>query len=150
MERSLSFTILGEPASKANSRRLVRFGKRIASIKSDKARAYAEAVAAQVPVLNKLMEGELRVDCTIYYASERPDLDPSIIWDALQGRIYKNDRQLREQHLFHEIDRERPRAELTITERRSVSVEGGDPPGRKGRRVRNAAGKAAGGSVDAQ
>lgn len=139
MGRSVSYTILGEPASKANSRKLVRFGNRPASIRSDKARAYADAVAMQVPILDPLMEGELRVECTIYYASQRPDLDPSIIWDALQGRVYSNDRQLREQHLFHEIDRHRPRAEITITERRSEAVESGDPPGGKGRRVRKAA-----------
>lgn len=139
MGRSVSYTILGEPASKANSRKLVRFGNRPASIRSDKARAYADAVAMQVPILDPLMEGELRVECTIYYASQRPDLDPSIIWDALQGRVYKNDRQLREQHLFHEIDRHRPRAEITITERRSKAVEGGDPPGGKGHRVRKTA-----------
>lgn len=139
MGRSVSYTILGEPASKANSRKLVRFGNRPASIRSDKARAYADAVAMQVPILDPLMEGELRVECTIYYASQRPDLDPSIIWDALQGRVYKNDRQLREQHLFHEIDRHRPRAEITITERRSEAVESGDPTGGKGRRVRKSA-----------
>jgi Holliday junction resolvase RusA-like endonuclease len=139
MERTISYIILGEPASKANSRRLVRFGKRVASIKSDKARAYVDAVIAQVPVLNPLMEGELRVDCTIYYASERPDLDPSCLWDALQGRVYKNDRQLREQHLYHQIDRERPRAEVTFTERRGAPVEGGGPPGRKRSRNRDVA-----------
>lgn len=139
MGRSVSYTILGEPASKANSRKLVRFGGRPAFIKSDKARAYAQAVAMQVPILDPLLEGELRVDCTIFYASERPDLDPSVIWDALQGRVFRNDRQLREQHLFHEIDRHRPRAEITITERRSEAVESSDPPGGKRRRVRSSA-----------
>lgn len=150
MDRSVSYTILGEPASKANSRKIVRFGKRMASIKSDKARAYVEAVAAQVPVLTNLLEGELRVDCTIYYASERPDLDPSALWDALQGRVYKNDRQLREQHLHHRIDRQRPRVEVTFTERRSDAVESGGPASHKRRVNRNAAREAGGGDVDAQ
>ena len=36
--REHSFTIDGEPASKANSRKIVMFGKRPAVIKSDKAR----------------------------------------------------------------------------------------------------------------
>ena len=52
----------------------------------------------------------------VFYASERPDLDPSLILDALQGRVYANDRAVREMHLFHHIDRENPRAELTLCE----------------------------------
>lgn len=106
--------ILGEPASKANSRRLVRFGNRPGIIKSHKARDYLQMVAAQVRPLPELMDGPLSFTARIFYASNRPDLDPSVILDALQGRIYKNDRQVREMHLFHDIDRENPRAEIAI------------------------------------
>lgn len=107
-------TIYGEPASKANSRKIVRFGNRPGIIKSEKARGYLQLVAMQVRPLPELLDGPLSFTATIYYASHRPDLDPSVILDALQGRIYKNDRQVREMHLFHAIDRERPRAEIRI------------------------------------
>ena len=52
----------------------------------------------------------------LYYASRRPDLDPSLILDALQGRVYRNDRAVREMHLYHRLDRENPRAEIFLEE----------------------------------
>ena len=64
-----------------------------------------------------MLEGELRVSMTIYYASQRPDLDPSLILDAMQGKIYVNDRQVREIHLYHAIDKDNPRAEITVEPR---------------------------------
>lgn len=54
-KNSVSFTIYGEPASKANSRKLVTFGKRPAFIKSDKARAYLKDFHSQVPSLDELL-----------------------------------------------------------------------------------------------
>ena len=113
----ISLTVFGEPASKANQRKLVMFGKRPAIIKSDKARAYAAAFLAQVPVANELLEGELSITIKIFYRTQRPDLDPSLIFDLLQGRVYQNDRQLREQHLYHFIDKDNPRAEIYIEKR---------------------------------
>jgi hypothetical protein len=66
----------------------------------------------------------------IYYASERPDLDESVVLDALQAEftktdeggernliragVYRNDRQVREKHIFHAIDRINPRAEIEV------------------------------------
>lgn len=112
----IRFTILGQPVSKANSRRLVRFGTRPASIKSAAALKYASDVSLQAPKLKHLMAGRLRVTARLFYASERPDLDPSVLWDALQGKIYTNDRQIREMHLFHAVDKANPRAELEFEE----------------------------------
>lgn len=113
----IEIEILGEPASKANSRRLVRFGTRPASIKSAKARAYVAAVQAQVPPLPTLLTGELVAHIWIWYASRRPDLDESVILDALQGRIYVNDRQVRERHVYWGLDKDRPRARVIIEQR---------------------------------
>lgn len=107
---TITFTIYGEPASKANSRRWT--GKYF--IKSAKALAYAHEFGQQCPVLERLMEGDLRITITIYYASRRPDLDPSLIFDLLQERIYLNDRQLKEQHLYWGLDKDNPRAEITV------------------------------------
>ena len=112
----VSFTIIGEPQSKANSRRLVinkKTGKPM-SIKSEKALAYVKAVQQQVPILDPLLEGPLCARITIFYASRRPDLDESLILDALQGRVYKNDRQIVEKHVFRVLDRDNPRAHVEI------------------------------------
>lgn len=115
--RPIYLVVLGEPASKANSRKLVMFGKRPASIKSDKARGYARDFDLQVRPILPLMQGELRIDLWIYYRTQRPDLDESLILDLLQGKIYENDRQVRERHVYHMIDKENPRTEILIRPR---------------------------------
>jgi Holliday junction resolvase RusA-like endonuclease len=111
-------TIAGEPSSKANSRQIVMIGKgdakRPAVIKSPKARQYEREAAYQIRKLPHLLTGPLAVTIHVFYASERPDLDESIILDVLQGRIYANDRQVREKHVYHAIDRANPRAEITV------------------------------------
>ena len=45
----IRFCILGEPASKANSRKIVTFGNRAASIKGDKARDFERSALQQIP-----------------------------------------------------------------------------------------------------
>lgn len=129
----IRLTILGEPASKANSRELVTFGrgenKRPALIKSKKARDYERAALRQIPPMaRQRIEGPVRVTMRIYYATERPDLDASVVLDCLQDRyegkgerrelvqwgVIRNDRQVREMHFYHAIDRANPRAEIEI------------------------------------
>ena len=116
--RRWSGIILGEPASKANSRRVVRVGGMMRVIKSEKALAFVEAVARQVPELpaQDQLLAPIRMTAHLYYASRRPDLDPSLILDALQGRVYRNDRAVREMHLYHHLDRDNPRAEILLEE----------------------------------
>ena len=113
---AIRLTIIGELASKANSRKLVTNQKtgQPMFIKSAKALDYVRDVKRQVAVREPLLLGKLKFTATIYYASERPDLDEAILLDALQGLIYKNDRQIRERHIFHAIDRRNPRAEVVI------------------------------------
>ena len=106
--------ILGEPASKSNSRKLVKFGNRPASIKSDKARAYEKIFAGQCRVLDELIEDDVLLWCKIWYASRRPDLDESLIMDLLQGRAIKNDRQIKAKVVLHALDKENPRAEIRL------------------------------------
>lgn len=114
--RSWQGTILGRCASKANSRKLVFINRRIVPIKSAEARAFEAAVIRTVPILVPLLGGRLRFTCKVFYDSERPDLDASVIMDALQKRIYANDRQIREIHLFHDVDRVNPRAVVKVEE----------------------------------
>ena len=132
----IRFTIIGEPASKANSRRLVSFGDRTASVKSKKALGYERDAMRQIPPhARQRLEGPVRVTLRIFYATERPDLDESIVLDVLQDRwgkrkvpagevdiprellqpgVYRNDRQVREKHVFHGIDRANPRTEIEV------------------------------------
>lgn len=132
----ISFTILGEPASKANSRKIVTINARPSVIKSAKARSYEESALPQIPVEARLrLEGPVCVWLTIYYASQRPDLDESVVLDVLQDRfktviqpggdkvrvlvqagVYRNDRQVREKHVFHSIDKTKPRVEISLQE----------------------------------
>lgn len=114
MKTKVSFVVLGEPASKANSRQLVRLNGRPMFIKSKKARDYVDAFKLQCPKLVPLMEGDLSVSMTIYYASRRPDLDESVILDAMQDLIYINDRQVKEKHVYWGLDKNNPRSEITI------------------------------------
>ena len=108
--------ILGEPASKANSRKIVMFGKRPAIIKSQKARDYVKSFAEQASQvqIDELLEGDLWVELTIYYASRRPDLDESVVLDCLQGIAYTNDRQIKEKHVYHDLDKTNPRTKIKI------------------------------------
>ena len=116
--KEIRITIYGEPASKANSRRFLRPGL---IIKSKKALSYAYDFIRQCPVF-ELMDGELAVDISVWYRTQRPDLDVSLILDLLQGRAYENDRQVREMHLYHFIDRDNPRAEIAVRKRASKQV----------------------------
>jgi Holliday junction resolvase RusA-like endonuclease len=110
----LSLFILGEPASKANSRRVVKFGNMSRLIKSQKALNYSDTFRLQCPPLAKLMTGDLRVSMRIYYATRRPDLDESLILDLMQGLVYENDRQVKERHTYWGLDAENPRSEIIV------------------------------------
>lgn len=112
---TVSFVIHGEPASKANSRKLVLIGGKPRFIKSNKAQEYTKYFLGQCPQLPSLLQGDIRLDITIHYASRRPDLDESLILDLMQGRIYENDRQVKERHVYWGLDRDNPRAEITVT-----------------------------------
>lgn len=127
----LKFTILGEAASKANARRLVtsRASGKLISIKSAKALAYFHNAALQVPNLPQPFDVPVKVTIHLYYSTERPDLDESVLLDAMQqtriktgknqwrvvrSGVYLNDRLVREKHIIHHIDAENPRAEVTV------------------------------------
>jgi len=112
--QALSQIIFGEPASKANSRRVVRYGGMSRLIKSAKALSYADVFRQQCGKLPTLMTGDLRVTLHIFYASRRPDLDESLILDLMQGLIYENDRQVKERHCYWGLDPDNPRAEIII------------------------------------
>ncbi len=129
-----AFTIKGEPVSKANSRRIVTMpdgkgGKRAAVVKSPEGIRYVQDAVRQVSHRHKLqLEGPVSFTARLFYESERPDLDESLLLDSLQNQselvngrriltqkgVYCNDRQVREKHIYHGIDRRNPRAEVEI------------------------------------
>jgi Holliday junction resolvase RusA-like endonuclease len=125
----IAFTIIGQAASKANSRELVKFGERLVSIKSKAARTFERDALRQIPAwARQRLEGPVRVTLHVFYASERPDLDESVVLDVLQDRyvgtgqqrqlvqagVYRNDRQVREKHVFWGLDRVNPRVEVVV------------------------------------
>lgn len=119
--RTWSGTIYGEVTGKANRRQAVprrsRAGKPfVAFIKSEKALAFEEAAIEQLPILQPLLRGRLRFTAKIFYTWQGPDLDESLVLDVLQGRIYENDRQVREKHVVHAIDKGRPRVVIRVEE----------------------------------
>lgn len=113
-QRELSFTVYGQPHSKANSRKFVTIGGKPRFIKSAPARRYVTDFQTQCPRLAELLEGDLEVEIVIYYASRRPDLDPSLILDCMEGFVYKNDRQVKRQILYWALDKNNSRAEIRV------------------------------------
>lgn len=104
----------GEPASKANSRRVVKIGSMSRLIKSQKALTYSEMFKAQAKPVDPLITQDVKVTMFIWYASRRPDLDESLILDLLQGVMYVNDRQVKEKHIYWGLDKDNPRAEVIV------------------------------------
>ena len=114
-EEVCAITILGEPASKANSRRLVRIGQKVRSIKSKKALEYAKGFELQCPIRKEIFEEDVAVAMKIFYRTRRPDLDESLILDLLENKVYKNDRLVKYKSIEHGLDREEPRTIIAIS-----------------------------------
>jgi Holliday junction resolvase RusA-like endonuclease len=130
----VEFVVYGEPASKANSREFViipiknKPKGRPAFIKSKKARNYEATFSLQCPQIDPIIEADVAVSITIHYATRRPDLDESVILDGMQcktkkvgkkkiiirNNVYKNDRQVKEKHIYWALDRKNPRAEIKV------------------------------------
>ena len=113
-------TIRGQPRSKANSRRMVKRGRsgKMFPIKNPKAADYAHSAHMQALACrpSRLLRGPLSFRGTLYYPDHRSDLDPSLLVDALQGAVFKNDRQVKHWDIRHGIDKENPRAEIVVEE----------------------------------
>ena len=112
---NIIFTIEGEPASKANQRKLVLIKGRMVPIKSKKALDYVKEFQRQIPKIDPLTEDYVKVEMMIYYASRRPDLDESLILDCMQNYIYYNDRQVKAKHIFWGLDKENPRTIILVS-----------------------------------
>ena len=109
-----TISILGEPASKANSRRFVLIGGKPRFIKSKKALGYTKNFKSQCPARRELFEEDVFVAIKIYYGSRRPDLDASLLLDLLQDYVYTNDRLVKGQYLEWGLDRDNPRSLIVV------------------------------------
>ena len=125
----IQFTILGAPKSKANGRKVVTIAGHSALVKSKDALAYERDALRQIPPKARArLEGPVCVTLRIWYETERPDLDESLVLDILADRfkgkgedrklvqhgVYRNDRQVREKHVFHGIDKRNPRTVVQV------------------------------------
>lgn len=140
----IAFTVLGDCKSMKNSRQIVTIGGRPSLIKSKDARAYEESALKQIPpAARQMLECPVRVTLRMFYSSQRPDLDPALLLDIMAARYkkqkgkliktapgeyaygaservlvqrgcYVNDRQVREIHAYHGIDKANPRVEIEI------------------------------------
>jgi Endodeoxyribonuclease RusA len=154
----IEFTILGQPCSKSNTSQIVTLGKdenkRASITKSKDAKRYERDALRQIPSrARQRITGPVRFSCVVYYASERSDLDESLILDVLQDRwknrkrdrhsasgmtervllqpgVYRNDRQVREKHVWHRIDACNPRAVIRIEplQAQQIAIEFPDVP----------------------
>lgn len=133
---AIAFTILGQAASKANSRKIADVGppdaRRRIFIKSKEALEFERDALRQIPpAARQRIDVPVRVSLRMFYATERPDLDESLVLDILQDRyaprdkrtgerrliqagVIRNDRLVREKHVYHGIDRGNPRVEVEI------------------------------------
>lgn len=106
--------VLGEPASKSNSRRLVRVRGIPRVIKSEKAIKYKKLFLSQVSEDHPI-EGDVELGVVVWYATRRPDLDVSLIMDLLQeAGVIVNDRQIKIIKAYHQIDKENPRSFIGV------------------------------------
>ncbi|MDE1905954.1 MAG: hypothetical protein KGH75_05830 [Rhodospirillales bacterium] len=126
----IRFVIHGQAASKANSRKLVVIHGRPASIKSDAARNFERLATLQIPAQAKrMLTCRVAVVLRMFYRTELPDLDESIVLDVMQAKyktledgqrvlirsgVYVNDRQVRERHTYHGVDPQCPRVEVEV------------------------------------
>jgi Holliday junction resolvase RusA-like endonuclease len=116
------FYVLGAPHSKANSRRMAtnRSTGQVRSIKSKSAMKFAQDCHQQIPTLAKMLDHlghEVACRFVLHYPSLRSDLDPSIVLDAMQGRIYANDRCVTTIVSTRGYDKEQPRVEVEVFSR---------------------------------
>lgn len=112
-----TFVVLGEPASKANSRIIRVIKGKVMSIKSQKAQAYVQGFRQQCAAQVKSMTTkDVRVEMVIHYATRRPDLDESVILDAMQGIVYANDRQVKQREIYWALDKDMPRSVIRVVE----------------------------------
>ncbi len=125
------FIITGQPPRKSNQRMIVSRGRGGPPmvIKSKEAREYLSHFIASVPEKYRdlnlgSLKDDLRLDIIVWYTSRRPDLSVELIKDCIEAAgVIKNDRYIREEHLYGFVDKQDPRTSIrlySITSNRSL------------------------------
>ncbi len=124
------FDIDGRPPRKSNQRQLVTRGRggKPMFIKSKAAREYMSNFSEKTPVKFKQKWGslkdDLRVDIHVWYPDRRSDLSIELILDCLEkAEVIKNDRYIREQHVYGHVDKENPRISITLFQKLKIKHE---------------------------
>jgi Holliday junction resolvase RusA-like endonuclease len=123
----IKMTIKGQPPSKSNLYKIITFhpkkgsGKKPHSslAKSGDLKKYEELFLLQIPPHYRglMIEKVMRVEIRCYFRTMSNDLDNAAkgILDCLQhGRVIANDNRVIELEMRKYIDKEEPRAEITI------------------------------------
>lgn len=128
----IRFTIIGQAASKSNSRNVVKIGGRSALVKSKEALRFVRDAQLQIPAsARQRIEGPVRVAMRIYYPSNLSDLDEQLVLDVLQDQwskrdkvtgertllragVYRNDRQVVRRYCEKAIDKANPRVMVLV------------------------------------
>lgn len=114
---SVQFVVRGVCYSMKNSKTLTWRAGKLRTIKHEKAQQFERDFLYQVPAeyRNLALSQPLRFICTVYYPDRRQDLDVALVADLLQkAGVIENDRQLVEQHLYREVDKDNPRVEIIL------------------------------------
>ena len=89
-------------------------------IKSKEAREYLSHFKASVPEKYRdlnlgSLKDDLRLDIIVWYTSRRPDLSVELIKDCIEAAgVIKNDRYIREEHLYGFVDKQDPRINIRL------------------------------------
>lgn len=116
------FTVTGQPPRKSNQRMIVSRGRGGSPmvIKSKEAREYVDHFTTSVPKEYWTLEAgdlkdDLRLDIIVWYTSRRSDLSVELVKDCIEAAgVIKNDRYVREEHLYGFVDKENPRTMIRL------------------------------------
>jgi|TARA_Y100000310_G_scaffold344451_1_gene457283 hypothetical protein len=98
-----------------NQRRIVYSGGRPLIIKSKKALSYRNSFIEQCPIVDPIIEDDVVLLVDVWYGSRRPDLACiDYIQDLIQGKVIKNDRQVKASQSIWNLDRENPRVRVRV------------------------------------
>lgn len=130
-KKTISVVIYGQTFSKSNSRIFTHISGKPRLIKKKEVQDFVNTSLLQLKSQlrnHTTFEGKVIFEANIYYRSNRSDLDESLLMDIIEQKkdkktgiillngIYKNDRQIVEKHIYKHIDKNNPRAEITVTE----------------------------------
>lgn len=130
-KKTISVVIHGQTFSKSNSRIFTYISGKPRLIKKKEVQDFVNTSLLQLKSQlrnHTTFEGKVIFEANIYYRSNRSDLDESLLMDIVEQKkdkktgiilfkgIYKNDRQIVEKHIYKHIDKNNPRAEITVTE----------------------------------